>query len=199
MRKIIAILAAVICLGLTGCASKLMQPVDPAAMNDVVGADETAVVFFRATSFGGAIQAPVLEVDENGKLKFVAIVSAGAKFLHRTSPGKHLYLIDGEFGYFMDADLEAGKTYYAYVTPKIGWWKARFVFTPVSDTAAETFRKDLAWCDWYENTPEGLQWFISEQGRLEKRYSDLIQKYSSFKPEDKIKMLPEYGAALPVR
>jgi hypothetical protein len=201
MRKFSLVLIATIsALGMTGCASRLMKPVDPAAMSTTIAQDEAAIVFFRATSFGGAIQAPVLEVTDN-QLRFVAIVSSGAKFLHKTTPGNHLYLIDGEFGYFMESSLEGGKTYYAYVIPKMGWWKARFVFAPVKDSElnSETFKKDLSWCDWYENTPEGQQWFIKERDRLEKRYSDLIRQYSNTESGDKVVMLPEYGTAMPAQ
>ncbi|MDR3073294.1 MAG: hypothetical protein LBV01_01045, partial [Deltaproteobacteria bacterium] len=152
------------------------------------------------TNFGGAVQAPVLEVVGD-RLQFIAMVDAKVKFLHKTAPGKHLYLIDGEFGYFMEADLDGGKTYYAYVDPRIGWWKARFMFIPVTrnDLTADTFKKDFAWCVWHENTPEGHQWFAGEQQRLEARYSDRIRDYSRSRPEDKVRMLPEYGVVAPVQ
>jgi hypothetical protein len=179
--------------------SHLIQPIDPVSVDTAVSQDESAIVFFRATSFGGAVQAPVLEVNEDGSLKFVTIVSAGAKLLHKTTPGKHLYLIDGEFGYFLEADLEGGKTYYSYITPKFGWWRARFLFAPVRNPDDATFRKDFAWCEWYANKPEGQQWFVKAKGNLEKRYSDIIEEYADSPAEDKTFMLPEYGRTMPVK
>ena len=199
MRKVLLIVAATLCLGLTGCASHLMKPADMAGISKPLADNESAIVFFRATNFGGAIQAPVLEVRNDGTLQFIAIVSSGAKFLHKTEPGKHLYLIDGEFGYFMEATLEGGKTYYTYVMPKMGWWRARFIFGPVANVQDETVQKDLAWCKWYENTPEGQQWFSEQKDRLEQRYANLIQRYSTFKPEDKVTMPPTYGTPEPAR
>ena len=188
-------------LGLAGCASNSMRPVtDIAAITKPLSQDEAAIVFFRPSALAQAIQAPVLEVVGD-QLQFVALIPFGTKFLHKTTPGKHLYLIDGEFGYFMDSDLEGGKTYYACVDPRIGWWRARFVFVPVTsqDFTGDKFTTDFARCNWYENSHESLRWFENEEIRLKNRYADLIQKYSSFKPEEKTKMLPEYGVALPIQ
>ena len=199
MRNYILVLLTVVCLGLAGCASPHMKSVDPMTMNTAISQEEAAIVFFRAETFAFAVQAPVLEVKDNGELEFIAIISAGAKFFHKTTPGKHLYLIDGEFGYFLDATLEGGKTYYSYVVPKTGWWGARFLFSPVTAEAilSDTFKKDLAWCDWRENTPEGHLWFAKERGRLQGRYANLIVRYEQFKPEDKTTMLPEFGTTIP--
>ncbi len=193
------VLAVFSCLGMTGCASKLMQPADPAAVHATVDADESAVVFFRATSFGGAIQAPVIEAAEDGALRYVAVISAKTKYLHRTTPGKHLYVVGGESGEMLEADLEAGKVSYVYVSPRMGWWKARFVFVPVPDTADETFRKDLAWCGWVQNTPEGQKWFLDNLPSLQAKYADARKEHRDAKPEEKKILKPEYGTAAPVR
>ncbi len=199
MRRLLLIFAAVLCLGMTGCASKLMQPVDPAAMNDTVQPDEAGIVFFRATTFGGAIQAPIIEASEGGKLNFVAIVSAGKKYLHRTTPGKHLYVVGGESSEMLEADMDAGKTYYVYVSPRMGWVKARFVFMPVPNASDEAFKKDLAWCDWVQNTPEGQAWFSDNLPSLQAKYADAQKEHNEAKPEDKKVIKPEYGTLTPVR
>lgn len=199
MRKTLLFLVGVAFLGLTGCASKLMQPVTPAAMNDSVSLNESAIVFFRATNFGGAIQAPVIEAAEDGKINFVAVVSAATKYLHRTSPGKHLYVVGGESSEMLEADMEAGKTYYAYVSPRMGLWKARFVFTPVPDVTDESFKKDLAWCNWVQNTPDGEQWFLENQQSLREKCADALKEHQEAKLEDKKRVLPGYGSPVPVR
>ncbi|MDR3175917.1 MAG: hypothetical protein LBU06_05240 [Desulfovibrio sp.] len=196
MKKYLVFFIAVMNLWMTGCASNLMQPVDPAVINTAISQKESGIVFFRPSALGGVFHSPVLEVKQDGSLNFIANVAAKAKFLHKTNPGKHLYLIDGEFGYFMEAELDAGKIYYAYVIPKIGWWRPRFDFTPVTnmDLISETFQSDFAQCKWYENTMEGNNWFLSNKPSLEKRYSNLIYRYQNIKLENKVKMLPEYGS-----
>ncbi len=199
MRKIVLALMMGLCMGMTGCASKLMQPIDHAAMNDTVQQYETGIVFFRATSFGGAVQAPIVEATEDGTLSFVAVVSAGKKYLHRTTPGKHLYVVGGESSDLLEANMEAGKTYYVYISPHIGWVKARFAFDPVKNVADGTFRKDLAWCDWVANTPEGAKWFTDNLPSLQTKYADAKKEHAEAKPEDRKVVKPEYGSLVPVK
>ncbi len=199
MRKLVLFFMVVMCAGMMGCASKFMQPVDPAAMNTAVSQDESVIVFFRATSVGGGIQAPVIEASEDGKLSYVAIVSAATKYLHRTTPGKHLYVVGGESSEMLEADMEAGKTYYAYVSPRMGWWKARFAFVPVPDATDESFKKDLAWCKWVQNTPGGETWFQDNLPSLQTKYTDALKEHQEAKPEDKKIIRPEHGSTLPAK
>ncbi len=40
-------------------------------------------------------------------------------------------MVVSEAADFAKADVEAGKTYYVLVTPRMGWWKARFSLRPL--------------------------------------------------------------------
>ncbi len=199
MRKLMMLLMAMACFGMTGCASHLMQHIDSTAINTQISQEESAIVFFRATSIGGGVQAPVIEVSEDGKISFVAIISAATKYLHRTTSGKHLYVVGGESSEMLEADMEAGKTYYAYVSPRMGWWKARFVFVPVPDVTDETFKKDLAWCDWVQNTSAGDQWFLDNFPSLQKKYTDALKEHQAASQADKKLILPGFGSAIPAQ
>ena len=200
MRKILVFLAVVACFGITGCASKLMQPVDLATIPSTISQDESAVVFFRATNFGGAIQAPVADVTDS-KVEHVAIISAKMKYLHKTAPGKHFYLVGGESSELLEADLEGGKTYFVYVSPRMGFWKARFVFVPVTDKDLETdsFKKDLAWCEWHINAPEAEAWFRENLSSMQAKRTDAYQEHNAAKSEDKKILKPHYGTMAPIR
>ena len=192
MRRLILILATMACLGLTGCGSKMMQPVSPNEMNDSVSSEETGIVFFRSTKIlGRAISYPIIEAGEDDKLSFVAIIPAGTKYLHKTTPGKHRFFVGSIAGSryeMLEADMEAGKTYYADVAPSMAY----VYFTPVPDVTDKSFRKDLAGCDWVQNTPEGEQWFLNNLPSLQ-------TKYGMAKTVDRKIILPEYGAVTPVR
>lgn len=199
MKKItLVLLALVLASSVSGCASKLMQPADPVLAEMQPGPDAAKIVFFRSTSFGGAVQAFLCE-EKDGELAFVAIVSAGAKVAHTTTPGKHVYLTGAENGKLMEADLEGGKTYYAYVSPRMGWWKARFVFEPVTreTLTTEDFRKDLAWCDWREPNPEGREWFAANLPSLREKYAEALEDFGK-NPEERKLLRPEDGAGVPV-
>ena len=193
MRKLLLLVFALVFVGLTGCASKLMQPADHAAVTAQPGQDEVTVVFFRATSFGGAVQAFVCE-EVDGELKFIAIVSSGMKVAHKTKPGKHVYMTGAESSELMYAELEGGKTYYAYVSPQMGMWKAGFAFVPVTDKDLQTdsLKSDLAWCEWHENKPEAQQWFRDN-------YDSLKAKYAEARQANKKMMLPQYGSDVPLK
>lgn len=109
---------------------------------------------------GGAIQAPIAKIG-NPDLEFVAIVSAKTKVLHRTASGRQQYVVGGESGALLDADLESGTFYYVVVEPRMGLWKARFTLDPHSVTGAslDALKKDLAECEWYSSSAEAARWF----------------------------------------
>jgi hypothetical protein len=66
----------------------------------------------------------------------------------------------GESADFMKASLEADKTYYALVTPRIVVWKARFSLKPVHKNALAS-HDFTDWdnnCAFVENTDASYQW-----------------------------------------
>lgn len=198
MRKLMLIVMTIACLGITGCGSK-MRRIDPAAVNDSVAPDETAIVFMRSSIAGALVKAPVFEAAEDGTLKHIAIMHSRTKYLHRTSPGKHRYIVCGESSEMLEADMEAGKTYYVYVNPRLGWFKARFSFSPVSDLTDETFKNDFMRYAWITNKPQAEEWFLDNLPSLRKKYINALEDYNEEKPEDRKIILPEYGAITPIR
>lgn len=108
-----------------GCASSAMRPVDPARAVSAPAADQAVVVFIRPSIVGGAIQSSVFDLVGNDE-KLVGIVSSHTKVAYATTPGQHLFMVIGENADFMAAELSADRQYYALVTPRMGWWKARF-------------------------------------------------------------------------
>jgi len=140
----------------------------------------------------------VLEVEQSEKLKFITLLPVRGKLLHKTTPGTHLYFA-GES--FLEADLEAGKTYYAYVIMRSGF-RPHFVLAPVttSDLSSENFQKAFAECEWFENTPFAHTHFNKHaQADIERFVFGKFREYSTVKPEDKMLMLPEYGTETPIR
>jgi len=204
MRNLVLLLMVIAVMGMSGCAGKLMRPVEPAQMDETVKADEAAIVFFRSTTFGGAIQAPIVEADEGGNLTFVAVISAKTKYLHRTTPGRHLYVIGGESSAILEANMEAGKTYYTYIAPYPGFWKARFVFVPVQDTSNEKFINNFSQCMFVQNTQRGKGWFMKNMPSLQQKYASALKRYNETTAEDnslfgKRIIKPEYGTNTPVQ
>ncbi|MCH5277143.1 MAG: hypothetical protein J1E80_04825 [Desulfovibrionaceae bacterium] len=88
--------------------------------------DNTAcVIFYRSSSLGGAIQAPIVEyIDED--VKFIGISSYNKKIRFITTPGEHIFVVGGESGSVLKADIAPKMNYYVRVSPYMGWAKARF-------------------------------------------------------------------------
>ncbi|MDL2306648.1 hypothetical protein LJC48_01280 [Desulfovibrio sp. OttesenSCG-928-C06] len=191
MKK--ALLLPLVLLMLYGCSSSHMADVAPAEMSEAVAVEESAIVFLRATNMGGAVQAPVIEVSEEGP-EFVAIVSAAKKVMHRTAAGKHVYVIGGESSGALKADLAPGKIYYVYVEPKLGLWKARFVMVPVKpgELAKDSFKKDLGWCKWSKPGPTAEAWFRQNMSSMSEKAQEALKENNI--PQ----ILPEDGVDSPV-
>jgi hypothetical protein len=121
----------VVALALAGCAGPgSMQKAEQAP---AVKPDQALVVFMRSTFLGSAVSASVFDVS--GKdTKFVGLVNNGTKIGYYVPPGQHTFMVVSEAADFMQANVAAGKTYYALVAPRMGMWKARFSLKPVRGT-----------------------------------------------------------------
>lgn len=147
-RNITVHLVSLLLLVLSGCASSPhMKPVPEDQADYILSPDKAQIIFMRPSTFGGAVQSSVFEVRTD-KDKLVGIVSAQTKVRYIVEPGTHMFMAIGESADFMKANVAAGKTYYALVTPRMGMWKARFSLKPIKmdQLSSEDFK------DWNEST-----------------------------------------------
>ena len=193
MRRLVFIGFVLNCLfTLNGCTSSLMQrsSLDNTAI-PAVKADQAQIVFMRPSSFGGAIQSSVFDLKQDNspltKNEFVGIVSATTKVRYETEPGFHLFMVVGENADFMQANLSAGKTYYALVTPRIGWWKARFSIKPLhlKDLQSDDFEDWFESTDWYENTSASRQWAVDNRSSIQSKKTEYLEKWNQKSDSEK--------------
>ena len=85
------------------------------------------VYFMRPSSMGFAINFQIWDSNH-----FVGLSQAKSFFAYECDPGKHLFLGFAENRVAIEADLEAGKSYYIGTNVRMGAWKARMEFTPVT-------------------------------------------------------------------
>ena len=154
---------------LAGCAGtvKNMQTFEGDEAVFVPQEGKAMVVFMRPASLGYAIQSSVFDVVDD-EPQLVGIVAAKTKVAYQVDPGERLFMVVGESADFMSADLEAGKTYHALVTPRMGWLKARFSLKPVSNedrTAGKLADWDKA-CKWVVKSPESDAWAANNIGSV---------------------------------
>ena len=127
MRAIKRCLVLLIPVLLTACADGVkMAPSEPPQMR----AGDSMVVFMRPSNLGHIVASSVYDVT-GPETKFIGVVNFGDKLAVPVKPGKYTYMVIGESADFMQADVQAGRTCYAVVTPRMGVWKARFSFRPV--------------------------------------------------------------------
>ena len=177
-------LICILALAATGCSSKYMKPVEPdTASRYSPTSDRATIIFMRPSSLGGAIQSSVFDVSTSDNV-LVGIVSHKTKVAYSVSPGEHLFMVVGESADFMKASLEADKTYYALVTPRIGVWKARFSLKPVhnDDRTSDDFKDWDSSCTFVENTEASYQWARANMPSIQEKRTTYFEKWMR-KPE----------------
>jgi hypothetical protein len=198
--KIQLLLCSVAAFLISGCASnKMLDRTDQATA--VPAADKAQVIFMRPSSFGGAVQSTVFDVTA-GEPEFIGIVSSGAKVSLMVAPGKHVFMVVSEAADFLEADLAAGKTYYAVVSARFGAWKARFSLHPVRNGApgdyqyeSEEFQSWQKKVRFVENTSDSIAWFEANKADVKEKQAKYWEVWQQKPPADKAErtLLPEDG------
>jgi hypothetical protein len=196
--KIVVTLLSFVLLG--GCASLKMKP----AVNQslpTLNPEQSRVVFMRSSLYGKGVEAGMYEVIDE-KPVFIGILLTENKIYVDTAPGEHMFMSMGSTVRFMEADLQAGKTYYAMATPR-GWPGINFSLHPVRNggTGAFTQTKD-EFQGWLKDTilvemsPEAKEWAKDRTewttGRFNKEWPVWKTKPEDFKA--KFTMMPGDGS-----
>lgn len=131
---------------ITGCtgSSKYMQPATPM---QGPSPDKALVYFMRPSGMGFKINFQVWDGDH-----FIGLSQAKSYFGYECQPGKHLFVGFAENKRGLEADLEAGKTYYVLTQVKVGGWRARMAFVPVTRNSwfwnkVERYRTELTYIE----------------------------------------------------
>jgi hypothetical protein len=158
-------------------------------------ADKAVIVFLRPSGYGGGVQASVYDVTQPSSQEFIGVVSGGTKIAHAVAPGKYLFMVIGENADFMDAEVEAGKTYYVLVAPRMGMFKARFSLLPIHNDAAakysiqsERFGEWQRDTYWVENGATAKSWYESSKESIDRKRITYKRQWNSRTAEDKAEL-----------
>lgn len=167
---------------LSGCASKLMSPAVDSSQP--VTNDDTSIVFFRTSSFGGMVQAPVAEYA-NGSVKPVGILSTDTKVRYVVPAGQHDFVVGGESSNILRADVAPQKYYYVRVEPRIGFVKARFKLVPMTaaDLKQEKLQQSIMNAKMMSINPSGDEWFAAHKDDMLTKYNDGLADFNKLSPE----------------
>jgi hypothetical protein len=157
-------------------------------------AGKAMVVFLRPSGLGAAIQSSVFEMRDNAPL-LAGIVAAKTKVAYQAEPGKQLFMVVGESGDFMSAELVAGRTYYALVTPRMGVWKARYSLRPVhkAELGGSELAGWLADCRWVEKGQEAEAWARENMESIRSKHVEYYPKWMEKAEGDRPVLFAEDG------
>ncbi len=187
--RIAFVLSVAALIALSGCAGapKHMNEVGQDKANYAPTADTSVIVFMRPSGMAFRVQSTVFDVsDENTPSKIIGIIAAKKRVAYVVKPGTHRFMVLGESADFMDAELEAGKTYYAFVAPRMGAWKARFSLDPVNKDELKSdgdFKGCDASCGWLEMSSETDAWAEKHKIEIEAKRTENLAIWIK-KPDD---------------
>lgn len=142
MKRLLTIQALIAFFLVAGCAGesqymrKSTPPTGPPA-------DKALVYFMRPSGFGFAIHFQIYD-----RYDLIGLSQAKSYFAYPCDPGKHIFIGVAENKRAVEADLEAGKSYYIITGVHMGGWKARMSFVPVTRGSefwdkVEAYKRDL--------------------------------------------------------
>ena len=192
--KTLLVCAALAAAPVYANSNKLMQP---AAQQQppAVEAGKAMLVIMRPSFYGGAIAASVYDIT-GGQTRLIGVLGPKDKIAYPVDAGAHRFMVVAENADFMEATLDAGKTYYAVVRARPGVWKARFSLLPIHATSADQYNLQGAefkeWNDkseWVERTERADAWFAEHGASVEEKKHDYLEKWDRMDASDKAELI----------
>ena len=153
------------------------------------------VLFMRPSSVGFAVASSVYDAPDEDT-RFIGVVRSKQKVAYQAEPGVHRFMVIAENADFMDATLEAGKTYYVLIQPRMGMWKARFSLFPVHNHAdpgdtlqSPDFLKWNAKTELVATSPAGLAWYEENKPSVAEKKADYLVKWNRMLASDRAELV----------
>jgi hypothetical protein len=168
-RRAKQILARALILLLAGCAGTPSNEAESRVTVAGPPPGRVMVVFLRPALLDKAGASAVLDVSAEPPV-LVGVLTAGQKLAYVGEPGAHRFMVMGTAADFMDAELRAGRIYYARVGPHSGVAGDRFALRPVpaNDLALPA---ELGNCHWVHDSATPPAWLKDHLASIEKRKS----------------------------
>ncbi len=133
--------------------------------------DKALVYFMRPSGLGFAVHFQIWE-----DYKLLGLCQAKSYFAYECAPGKHLFIGRAENKVAVEADLEAGKSYYIITQVRMGGWKARMGFIPVTRGSefwdqVETYKNSLNFTT--TNDAVVAEWEVKRRDEIRKEIDEI--------------------------
>ena len=153
------------------------------------------VLFMRPSSVGFAVASSVYDAPDEDT-RFIGVVRSKQKMAYQAEPGVHRFMVIAENADFLDATLEAGKTYYVLIQPRMGVWKARFSLFPLHNHAdpgdtlqSPDFPKWNAKTELVATSPAGLAWYEENKTSVAEKKADYLAKWNRMLASDRAELV----------
>lgn len=154
------------------------QQFDPAPV------DKAVVYFVRANPLGAVINFNYYDGD-----LLIGRFNAGKYLRYECDPGNHVFWARSENRSFVEADLEAGKTYLIEIVPRLGGIKAGVGLVPFDPNAGKIPKRirklvtrrspevypETLLADWEENSSGRTQNGLDRYGELREKNKNIPQ------------------------
>lgn len=180
-------LVAALGLAATGCGTiKYMKEMPEGTAVAAPRPGKAMVVFMRSTALAQAVTASVFEI-KNDNPELVGLVANNTKVAYEVDPGERLFMVVSETADYMSADLAPNLTYYAFVTPRMGAWRARFSLAAVNrggprSQAAQACLRD---CRLVEKTAESEAWARDNMSDVRSKHKEVYPRWNQKPAKDK--------------
>ncbi|MDR2892973.1 MAG: DUF2846 domain-containing protein [Deltaproteobacteria bacterium] len=143
MRKLMLILAAACLIVAAGCAPNAPSRADYVygqPEHPIVADSETGLIYFmRESAFHGSGGGYFIFEDDQK----IGVLHSGTYFIHKTTPGKHVYWAETETRVSMVLNIQPEQTYYVEVGLGAGIWLLRPEFHEITAPLANKLLPDL--------------------------------------------------------
>ena len=170
MKNKFKVVLLVMSLLVIGCAGKSKYMVKGQPLPEP-SPGKALVYFMRPSSTGAGFD---FQIWEGYKLLGISVTKS--YFVYECDPGKHLFIGRAQNKRVVEADLDAGKSYYIIVKWGVGFYKARMGFIPVSRGSAywdqvEKYKEKTNFL--VPNEEEIAKWRVGREAEIKKEIDDI--------------------------
>ena len=189
------VLVAALALLAPGCASiKYMKEMPAGSAVQAPRPGKAVVVFMRSSFLGKAVSASVFEI-RNDNPQLVGLVANDTKQGYEVNPGRHVFMVVSESADYLSADLAPNRTYYAFVTPRMGAFRARFSLAAVHrggdlSKRAQDCLKD---CRLVQKTSESEAWARENMSDIRAKHKENYPRWNQKPNNEKPHLAREDG------
>ena len=130
-RAVGALLLSLFLIGCEGSGAGVSGPRTGAIPQSYSPQPGKALVVFMRPSRRGVGRTPAIYDVTSGEPVFLGSIRSRTKIAYGAAPGQRRYMVAEETASFMDAELEAGKTYYVVVDTRSTFTTVDFLLRPI--------------------------------------------------------------------